>query len=397
VAEEVREVLAVLGYRALDEAVGQVERLAARALPPEAKAAAVDLDALLFAPQAGQERRWNRRRRNAPAAPQLEDLVLGRMHFDSAQPRRVNMALPIGNGDRSMGAGVAGQLARRYRGRKLAAGSVRLRFRGSAGQSFGAFCVEGMQLVLEGEANDALGKGMSGGEIVLRPARQGVTGQVVAGNALLYGATGGQAFLAGRVGERFAVRNSGALAVVEGTGDHGCEYMTGGAAVILGEVGRNFGAGMTGGLAFVLDEGGHLRRRANTESVTVESGLEAAEERWLLQVLRRHAELTGSQRARFLAARWEETRRQFVRVAPRQAAAPRVLPALPGRRRSHRPVEGRLLRVGPAHPLQVAVQGAGELDGGGGAAEVGRTDLAQRDRHRPLDRPGQVGPAQRVL
>jgi glutamate synthase (ferredoxin) len=398
VAEEVREVLAALGFRTLEQAVGQVERLVARELPAEAKAAAVDLDALLFAPGPGQERRWTRGRRNAPVVPQLEDLVLGRLHFEATQPRRLNVTLPIGNGDRSMGAGVAGQLARRYRGRQLAAGTVRLRFRGSAGQSFGAFCVEGMQLLLEGEANDALGKGMSGGEIVLRPARP-VTGQVVAGNALLYGATGGQAFLAGRVGERFAVRNSGALAVVEGTGDHGCEYMTGGAAVILGEVGRNFGAGMTGGLAFVLDEGGHLRRRANAESVTVETGLEAAEERWLLQVLRRHALLTGSPRAHFLVSRWEETRAQFVRVAPAQSAAPRVLPALEGgrRRSSHRPVERGLLRVGPAHPLQVAVQGAGELDGGGAPAQVRRADLAQRDRHRPLDRAGQVGPPQRVL
>jgi glutamate synthase (ferredoxin) len=204
---------------------------------------------------------------------------------------------------------------------------VRLRYRGSAGQSFGAFCAPGMQLVLEGEANDGLGKGMSGGEIVVRPARPDLFG-VVAGNAILYGATGGAVFLAGRVGERFAVRNSGALAVVEGAGDHACEYMTAGAAVILGEVGRNFGAGMTGGVAFVLDEEAALQARLNPDSVAAEALGPPADE-WLRLVVQRHADLTASPRARALLARWSEHRHRFVQVTPLQAVAGAAsLPAL---------------------------------------------------------------------
>jgi glutamate synthase domain-containing protein 3 len=248
------------------------------------------------------------------------------------------MQLPIGNADRAVGARIAGELAKRRHGRALPIASLRLDYRGSAGQSFGAFCVEGMQLVLEGEANDYVGKGLSGGEIVIRPFA-GRAGDVVAGNTVLYGATGGRAFLAGRVGERFAVRNSGALAVAEGAGDHACEYMTAGAAVILGPTGHNVGAGMSGGVAYLLDAEEALPGRCNTELVTLDAELSAREQAWLRDVVERHHELTGSAVAQRLLADWDRTLGQFRRVVPHGLASgavalPEVRPVAAGERRA---------------------------------------------------------------
>jgi glutamate synthase domain-containing protein 3 len=199
---------------------------------------------------------------------------------------------------------------------------VILRYRGSAGQSFGAFCVEGMRMSLEGEANDHAGKGMSGGEIVLMPRRSFPRAggeNVIAGNALLYGATGGRFFAAGRVGERFAVRNSGALAVVEGAGDHACEYMTAGVVAILGETGRNLTAGMSGGLVYVFDPNDSLQLRCNTELVAIARSL-SQEDAWRLRrMLEWHRDATGSARAADLLENWEALSAHFRRVAPRPA------------------------------------------------------------------------------
>jgi len=194
---------------------------------------------------------------------------------------------------------------------------VNLRFRGSAGQSFGAFAVPGLTLKLEGEANDYVGKGMSGGEIAIFPDRNApfMTPQTIAGNTILYGATGGTMFIAGIAGERFAVRNSGAVAVVEGVGDHGCEYMTGGQAVILGPTGNNFGAGMTNGTAWVLDASGTFAGRFNAESVEIRR-LEAAEGNEVRAQVERHVEATGSAHAASLLANWHVTVGQFWRVVP---------------------------------------------------------------------------------
>jgi glutamate synthase domain-containing protein 3 len=240
---------------------------------------------------------------------------------------------------------MAGALATRR-----AAGPARavdVLFQGSAGQSFGAFAVDGMRLVLEGEANDGVGKGMSGGEIVIRPRRRGEAG-VLAGNALLYGATGGRLFVAGRVGERFAVRNSGALAVVEGAGDHACEYMTGGAVLVLGPLGRNFAAGMSGGLAYVFDPEGLLSRRINRQMVTVEDGVPEDEEAWLREGVAAHAQATGSPWARDLMARWAAVVTAFRRVAPLDV--PATVPARSWRAWEH----GRPAREGAPAALQAA-------------------------------------------
>jgi glutamate synthase (NADPH/NADH) large chain len=206
---------------------------------------------------------------------------------------------------------IAGEIARRHGAKKLAPGTITAQFTGSAGQSFGAFTVDGMRLILEGEANDYVGKGMSGGEIIVRNTN---TRHVIAGNTILYGATGGRAFISGQVGERFAVRNSGAFAVVEGTGDHACEYMTAGAVVILGPTGRNVGAGMSGGALFVFDPDEQLAHRINRESVGISA--ELADEAWLYDAIALHAGMTGSTHAAALLTNWSETRRHFRRVSP---------------------------------------------------------------------------------
>jgi glutamate synthase domain-containing protein 3 len=236
----------------------------------------------------------------------------------------------IRNRDRTVGARVAGEIgAGRLKPTGHDVAGVRplpffeVRFVGSAGQSFGAFTTDGMSLTLEGEANDYLGKGMSGGEIVLMPAdmaRFAPHKNTIVGNTVLYGATGGRLFAAGRAGERFCVRNSGATAVIEGVGDHGCEYMTGGTVLVLGETGRNFGAGMTNGVAYVLDETGVFPTRLNDELVQASRLMDADELSNVYELVREHFERTGSRRAEAVLDLWDVYRSQFWKVAPRQAS-----------------------------------------------------------------------------
>jgi glutamate synthase domain-containing protein 3 len=236
----------------------------------------------------------------------------------------------IRNRDRSVGARIAGEIGGGWlKPANDKPGGIRplpffeARFVGSAGQSFGAFTTDGMSLTLEGEANDYLGKGMSGGEIVLMPAdmaRFAPHKNTIVGNTVLYGATGGRVFAAGRAGERFCVRNSGATAVVEGVGDHGCEYMTGGTVLVLGETGRNFGAGMTNGVAYVLDESGEFPSRLNNELVQASRLMAADELSLVYELVREHFEKTGSRRAEAILDVWDVYRGQFWKVAPRQAS-----------------------------------------------------------------------------
>jgi glutamate synthase (ferredoxin) len=327
VAEEVREVLALLGVRRLEEVVGRADLLEVR--PTTGKPATVRLDRVLET-ALGRERRWAGETNDPPhTGGSLDEVVLQRLRFGAGGVMPLKIEVPVTNGDRAVGARVAGELARRFHGRPVPAGRIQVRYRGSAGQSFGAFCVEGLRLVLEGDANDYVGKGMSGGEIVLRPRRRDRTrAAVIAGNTCLYGATGGRAFFAGRAGERFAVRNSGAVAVVEGTGDHACEYMTAGVVVILGPTGRNLGAGMSGGLAFVLDEEGALGRRYNPELVTLDDTISFEEEEWLRRLIALHCEATRSRRGREILAGWSDYRGLMRRVIPRAGSVPVALPML---------------------------------------------------------------------
>jgi glutamate synthase (ferredoxin) len=328
-AHEVRETLAGLGLPSLEEAIGRVELL--RQARGQER---VDLSRLLLAPPPGRTRRWLGDANRVPrAAPLNEDLCRAVLPAPEAAGDRLHFA--ITNSDRTFGARLAGEVARRSGDGGLGDAVVDVRLTGSAGQSFGAFGLPGMHLTLTGEANDYVGKGLAGGRIVIRPhpvtaetPRQGAStlrqpASVLAGNTLLYGATGGEVFIAGRAGERFAVRNSGAVAVVEGVGDHGCEYMTGGLVFVLGPTGSNFGAGMTGGLAYVHDLDA---ARVNPELVRLDA-LDPDDEACVRGWLAQHCVLTGSPRAAALVADWPAHRARFTRVTPKDAPLPaRPLP-----------------------------------------------------------------------
>jgi len=328
-AEEIRGLLAHIGLRSLDEAVGRVELLR-----QARHCNGVDLSAVLFDPDPThiQPRRCTQPRNDRPEDHEpLDEALLRGAQAALATGPRFKAACLIRNRDRSVGARVAGEIGagRLQPPAPPRSGGTRplpffeVRFVGSAGQSFGAFTTAGMLLTLEGEANDYLGKGMSGGEIVLMPAdmaRFAPHKNTIVGNTVLYGATGGRVFAAGRAGERFCVRNSGATAVVEGVGDHGCEYMTGGVVLVLGETGRNFGAGMTNGVAYVLDETGEFPSRLNDELVQATRLMAADELSEVYELVREHFEKTGSRRAEAVLDVWDVYRGQFWRVGPRAAS-----------------------------------------------------------------------------
>jgi glutamate synthase (NADPH/NADH) large chain/glutamate synthase (ferredoxin) len=321
IAEEVRRIMASLGARRLDDIIGRVELLQRVDRPDTPRSSLLDFGFLLTPPaESSAPRRRTVARNVRPGIVSLDAEIL---ESKEAAPH----VFPIGNHHLTVGARIAGQLARVHGG----AGPgepLRLRFRGSAGQSFGAFTLPRMQLQLEGEANDHVGKGLCGGEIVIRPFRgsSAAGGGVLVGNTALYGATSGRLFIAGGAGDRFAVRNSGAVAVVEGAGDHCCEYMTGGVVVVLGTVGRNFAAGMSNGIAYVLDERGELEPRCNLEMVAV-SGLNTMDERVLRKLIQQHFHKTGSARARSILGQWESYRPLFRKVAPPTSAVVEQAPA----------------------------------------------------------------------
>jgi glutamate synthase (ferredoxin) len=282
----------------------------------------IDLSRVLADPDPARTRpRRNLQARNDPPMVETLDDWLLREALRSVETRApISLEHAIQNTDRTVGARLAGEIARRYGDEGLPPRTIVVRLHGSAGQSFGAFCINGLHLLLFGEANDYVGKGMAGGEIIVRPpptARWATNANFIVGNTVLYGATGGTFFAAGRAGERFAVRNSGAVAVVEGVGDHGCEYMTGGTVVVLGTTGRNFGAGMTGGTAFVFDGENTLSGRLNPELVQLARLTDDADAVRLRELVQQHAEATASAWARSLFENWPERLRWFWKVTPR--------------------------------------------------------------------------------
>jgi glutamate synthase (ferredoxin) len=324
VAHEVRETLARLGLPSLEEAVGRVELLRqARGLGQ------VDLSRVLLAPPAGGVRRWLGEANRVPRHSSLNE-QLCRLVAPAPDAAGDRLDFKITNSDRTFGARLAGEVARRAGDTGLGDAVVDVRLTGSAGQSFGAFGLPGLHLTLVGEANDYVGKGLAGGRITIRPASRAagsLSGQcptpVLAGNTVLYGATGGELFVAGCAGERFGVRNSGAAAVVEGVGDHGCEYMTGGLVIILGAIGDNFAAGMTGGLAYVYDLD---PARLNPELVRADP-LDVEDEDCLRAWLAQHTVLTGSQPASAVLSNWAAEAGRFTRIAPKDGPTPaRPLP-----------------------------------------------------------------------
>jgi glutamate synthase (NADPH/NADH) large chain len=319
-AEEVRELMAELGFRTFEEMVGRVDRLKTKDAIEHWKARGVDLSAVLHRPEVPEGvaiRHCEEQDHGLKHSLDNELIRLTRDALEAGKP--VHLRMPIRNTQRTVGGMLSGEIARRHGLEGLPDGTIRIDFRGTAGQSFGAWAAPGLTLTLAGETNDYVGKGLSGGRLVVAPppgAGYDPEESIVIGNVALYGATSGEAYFRGIAGERFAVRNSGAEAVVEGVGDHGCEYMTGGVVVVLGPTGRNFAAGMSGGVAFVLDEEGAFERRCNPDMV----GLEAVESREDIALLRsmieRHLRWTGSEKARRILDGWHRYLPRFVKVMP---------------------------------------------------------------------------------
>jgi glutamate synthase (NADPH) large chain len=321
-AEQVRGYMAKLGFRRFDEMVGRPDLLEMRDALEHWKARGLDFSQLLFNPPAPS--RVGRRCMIAQdhgleAALDAKLIEYAKPAIEKGMP--VEFVLPIRNVDRTVGAMLSGEIARKHGSKGLEPGSIHFRFKGSAGQSFGAFLAPGVTLELEGDSNDYVGKGLSGGRIIVYPPRNSSflpEENILIGNVVLYGATSGEAFFNGRAGERFAVRNSGATAVVEGVGDHGCEYMTKGLAIVLSDTGKNFAAGMTGGLAYVLDETGEFQKvRCNRASVDLDP-LEEKDCEDLRFWIARHAELTGSPRANWILENWSAMLPKFVKVFPHE-------------------------------------------------------------------------------
>jgi len=322
IAEEVREHLAALGFRSLAEAIGHVECLDTRPAVEHWKASGLDLSPILHRPDSAFEQDLlctGTQDHSLENALDNELIAQAAPALEHAQPVKIDVE--IRNINRTVGTMLGHEVTKRYRGEGLPDDTIHINLTGSAGQSLGAFVPRGITLRLEGDANDYVGKGLSGGRIIVRPPAHSHPAfvpedNVIAGNVMLYGATSGEAYVRGIVGERFCVRNSGATAVVEGVGDHGCEYMTGGRAVVLGPTGRNFGAGMSGGIAFVYDPDDTFFRRLNAEMVDLEP-LEPDDGEWLREVLRTHEHLTGSTVAQKLLQRWHSEVRRFKKVMPR--------------------------------------------------------------------------------
>ncbi|MEO1387432.1 MAG: glutamate synthase large subunit [Cyanobacteria bacterium J06634_6] len=320
IAEEVRSLLAKLGYRSLNEIIGRADLLVARDDVTLAKTKALNLSALLQLPDVKSDRAWLNHGDIHTNGSVLDDEILADAGVSEAIANHgvVTKNWDVINTDRTIGARISGAIAQQY-GNTGFKGELNLNFNGSAGQSFGAFNLAGMKLTLTGEGNDYVGKGMNGGEIIIKPfegATYAAEDNVIVGNTCIYGASGGTLYVNGIAGERFGVRNSKGIAVIEGAGDHCCEYMTGGVVVVLGGVGRNVGAGMTGGLGYFLDEAGDFQTRVNPEIVQVQRVLTEAGEQQLKALIEAHADRTGSAKAKRILADWQSYLSKFWQVVP---------------------------------------------------------------------------------
>ncbi len=323
VAEELRQHMASMGFRTVDEMIGRVDMIEMREAVEHWKARGLDYSSILFNPPVpGRVGRRCVISQDHGLNQALDYKLIEHAQEGIENARQVEIKLPIRNVHRTVGAMLSGEIARRYGSAGLPDDTIRFEFTGSAGQSFGAFLAKGVTLTLEGDANDYVGKGLSGGRIIVYPPRTSnflPEENILVGNVVLYGATSGEAFFNGMAGERFAVRNSGATAVVESVGDHGCEYMTNGLVVVLGRTGRNFAAGMSGGVAFVLDETGEFTSTmCNRISVDLERVTDEVDIRGLQTLISRHAELTGSPRARWILENWSDMLPRFVKVFPHE-------------------------------------------------------------------------------
>ena len=341
IAEEVRELLAQLGFRKLEDAIGQVEVLDTKAATEHWKASGLDLSPILVPPKANAVRsNTSQQDHGLTAALDNQLISLAKPALEGQKALRLEM--PIRNVNRTVGTMLGSEITRKYGGSGLPANTIDITFHGSAGQSFGAFIPSGLTLRLYGDSNDYVAKGLSGGRVIIRPDERATfksNANVIAGNVIGYGATSGEIMISGVVGERFCVRNSGAHAIVEGVGDHGCEYMTGGTVIILGSIGRNFAAGMSGGMAFVLDLEESL---VNTEMVDLLT-LPAVHEDFVKSSLSNFFVESGSAVAKELLSDWDKSKSRFTLVMPRDYA--RVLEVMAKAQREGLPVDNAVMEV----------------------------------------------------
>jgi glutamate synthase (ferredoxin) len=322
IAMEMRELMAQLGFRSIEEMIGRVDRLEARKAVAHWKAKGLDFSNLLYQPDAGND---VGRFCQIPQDHGLEKSLDITQLLDICKPaiergEKVEADMSIRNINRVFGTITGSEVTRKYGAAGLPEDTIQIRLKGSAGQSFGAFLPRGMTFRLEGDANDYIGKGLSGGKLIISPPKASTFKpweNIIVGNVALYGATSGEVYLAGMAGERFCVRNSGVHAVVEAVGDHGCEYMTGGRVIVLGPVGRNFGAGMSGGVAYIFDERGDARLNINPDMVEIGALEEPEEIAAVKAMIERHLHYTSSARAKQVLDGWDKLVKQFVRVMPR--------------------------------------------------------------------------------
>jgi glutamate synthase domain-containing protein 3 len=315
--------MAQLGFKKVDEMVGRVDMLETRDAIEHWKARGLDFSSILYNPQVPSRIARHCTTKQDHGLDEALDYKLidhARDAIDNKTP--IEFKLPIRNVHRTVGAMLSGEIARKYGSAGLPDNTIYFEFTGSAGQSFGAFLARGVTLELEGDANDYVGKGLSGGRLIVYPPTASTfvpEENILVGNVVLYGATSGEAFFNGMAGERFAVRNSGATAVVEGLGDHGCEYMTNGLVIVLGKTGRNFAAGMSGGIAYVLDESGEfVKYRCNKTSVDLEQVFDPNDQHVLQTTIYRHFDATGSPRAKRILENWNSMLPKFVKVFPHE-------------------------------------------------------------------------------
>jgi len=337
VAEEVRELMARLGVRHFNELIGRTELLDMRQGVEHWKAKGLDFSKLFAMPAVPKQvARFHCETQDHGLDKALDNRLIELARPALERREKVLIETPIRNINRTVGTMLSHQIAKRYGHEGLPEDTIHIRFAGSAGQSFGAFLARGVFLDLVGDTNDYCGKGLSGGRISVQPSpkfRGEPSENIITGNVVLYGAIAGEAYFRGVAGERFAVRNSGARAVVEGVGDHGCEYMTGGTVVVLGATGRNFAAGMSGGFAYVLNLDGEFARRCNTSMVDLEAlAPESEDEASVKRLIENHARYTNSKRASHILEKWSEYRARFVKVFPKEYR--RALAEMAGQKRA---------------------------------------------------------------
>ena len=325
VAQELREIMANLGFRTIDEMVGRSEKLDTKDALNYYKIKGIDLSKILYKPTTDSNTPLkNTEKQNHNLENVLDFKILKKAKLAIDKKIKMSLDFKIKNTDRTVGAILSNEISKKYGASALPKDTLELKFSGSAGQSFGAFSVKGLKMIIDGNTNDYFGKGLSGATIIVRKPKEATfksNENVITGNVSLYGATSGEAYINGIAGERFCVRNSGASAVVEGVGDHGCEYMTGGYAVILGKIGRNFAAGMSGGIAYIYSQSKHFdNRNFNKESIELEKP-ENQDLDFIKSLVENHFSLTSSKIAEEIISNWQMNKNKFIKVMPTEYKA----------------------------------------------------------------------------